>query len=561
MGLARDYAPLPAWLLDADYGLDFAFYGSDESDPVEWPAGSTFSLHLAPAGRANPAADQVHELTSQSGALAVSGHVVGIASLKAAHAAWAPGLHEVQLRRVGPDLSVEALYFGQVWLARGLSQLVALGGGDSAGIAGGEGVKIFREDGPIRILRGESAGAVALATAAAAGAAADRVATAADRVQTGLDAAATAADRVATAADRAATSADATATAADRVQTGLDVDATAADRTQTALDRIATGVDRAAAEDAAAAAAADRVQTGLDRAQTTADAAATAADRVLTGQDATATAADAAATAADRAQTTADAAATAADRVQTGEDRAQTTADAAATAADAAATATDRAQTTADAVATAADRVQTGEDRAQTTADAAATAADADATAADRAQTAADAAATAADRVQTGLDAAATAADRAHVDTAAAEAIDLLASASAAALALPPVEVTAASRLVTDADDQTLLAFTSAADPVLVYLGALPAGFVCALMRVGDGELALISVDPALEIRTAGDGPLVTARYRTVVIRSVSATLLVLESGDDVLPSDLAIDLARGDLADASGVAALAIFA
>ncbi|MDP1679401.1 MAG: hypothetical protein Q8L02_04670 [Candidatus Nitrotoga sp.] len=436
MSLARDYAPLPAWLLDADYGLDFAFYGADESAPVEWPEGSTFSLHLAPAGRANPAADQVHELTSQSGALAVSGHVVGIASLKAAHAAWPPGLHEVQLRRVGPDLSVEALYFGQVWLARGLSQLVALGGGDSAGIAGGQGVKIFREDGPVRILRGESAGAVALATAAAAGAAADRVATAADRVATGQD-------RVATGQDRAAI-----------VQLQADI----------------------AAEHEAATQATD------------ADRQATAADRVATGQD----------------------------RVATGQDRAAIV------------------QLQADIAA---------EHEAATQA------------------TAAAAAATTADRVQTGLDRAAVATDRAHVDTATAEAIDLLASASAAALALPPVEVADASRLVTETDDQTLLAFTSAADPVLVYLGALPAGFVCALMRVGEGELALISVDPALEIRTAGDGPLVTARYRTVVIRSVSATLLVLESGDDVLPADLAIDLARGDLAAASGVAALAIFA
>lgn len=114
----------------------------------------------------------------------------------------------------------------------------------------------------------------------------DAVATAADRVQTGLDATATAADRVQTGLDAAAT-------AADRVQTGLDKEAADADRVQTGLDRVQTGLD-------AIATAADRVQTGLD-------AVATAADRVQTGQDASATAAD-------RVQTGEDAAATAADR-------------------------------------------------------------------------------------------------------------------------------------------------------------------------------------------------------------------------------------------------------
>ena len=150
--------------------------------------------------------------------------------------------------------------------------------------------------------------------AAAAAAAADALATAADRVQTGLDAVATAADRVQTGLDRLATGqdaaaadADATATAADRVQTGLDRTATAADRVQTGLDKVAT--------------AADRVQTGLDRTATGLDAVATAADRVQTGLD--------------RAATTADAVATAADRVQTGTDRTTATAQAAAASASA----------------------------------------------------------------------------------------------------------------------------------------------------------------------------------------------------------------------------------
>lgn len=68
--------------------------------------------------------------------------------------------------------------------------------------------------------------------------------TAADRVQTGLDATATAADAV--------------ATAADRVQTGLDVIAAAADAVATAADRVQTGLDRVAT-------GADAVQTGIDR--------------------------------------------------------------------------------------------------------------------------------------------------------------------------------------------------------------------------------------------------------------------------------------------------------
>lgn len=107
-------------------------------------------------------------------------------------------------------------------------------------------------------LSSDSAGhAVAAAASAAAAlvseqnAHADAIATAADRVQTGLD-------RSAVADDRVQTGLDAAATAADRVQTGLDRAATAADRVQTGLDATAT--------------AADRVQTGLDRTSTTASA-------------------------------------------------------------------------------------------------------------------------------------------------------------------------------------------------------------------------------------------------------------------------------------------------
>jgi hypothetical protein len=65
---------------------------------------------------------------------------------------------------------------------------------------------------------------------------------------------------------------DADATAADRIQTGLDAssasddaDATAADRIQTGLDAAQTNADAASAEADAITTAEDRVQTGLDR--------------------------------------------------------------------------------------------------------------------------------------------------------------------------------------------------------------------------------------------------------------------------------------------------------
>ena len=134
-----------------------------------------------------------------------------------------------------------------------------------------------------------------------AGLAADSAdASAADRVQTGLDA-------QATAADREQTGIDLQATAADRVQTGLDRQATAADRLQTGLDAQATAADREQTGLDAQATASDRIQTGLDRQ-------ATAADRLQTGLDAQATDAD-------REQTGLDAQATGDDRVQTGLDR------------------------------------------------------------------------------------------------------------------------------------------------------------------------------------------------------------------------------------------------
>jgi hypothetical protein len=99
---------------------------------------------------------------------------------------------------------------------------------------------------------------------AASNADADAIATAADRVQTGLDV-------IATFADRVQTGLDVIQTGADRVQTGLDVVQTGADRVQTGLDVIATAADRVQTGLDAVQTSADRVQTGLDVIQTTAD--------------------------------------------------------------------------------------------------------------------------------------------------------------------------------------------------------------------------------------------------------------------------------------------------
>ncbi len=160
--------------------------------------------------------------------------------------------------------------------------------------------------------------------AAALAASNSATATAADRVQTGLD-------RTAAALSKTGSAADAAATAADRVQTGLDRTAAALSKTGSASDKTAT--------------AADRVQTGLDRT-------AAALSKTGTGTDATATAADRAQTALDRTAaalsktgSAADAAATSQDRTQTGSDRAaaSTSANAAAVEATAAAAEADAA--------------------------------------------------------------------------------------------------------------------------------------------------------------------------------------------------------------------------
>ncbi len=194
----------------------------------------------------------------------------------------------------------------------------------------------------------------------------------------------------ASAADRVQTGLDAQATAADREQTGIDLQATAADRVQTGLDRQAT--------------AADRLQTGLDRAAIASAETNTALDAKATAEDRTQTNLDRQATAADRLQTGLDAQATDADRVQTGLDRQAAAADRLQTGLDAQATDADREQTGLDRQATAADRLQTGLDAQATAADREQTGLDAQATASDRIQTGLDAQATGDDRVQTGLD-------------------------------------------------------------------------------------------------------------------------------------------------------------
>jgi uncharacterized phage infection (PIP) family protein YhgE len=295
---------------------------------------------------------------------------------------------------------------------------------------------------------------------------------------------------IATAADRVQTGLDADATAADRVQTGLDADATAADRVQTGLDRLATGEDRAATGADAVATAADRIATG-------ADATATAADRVATGQDAVATAAD-------RIQTGLDRSATAADRVQTGIDAAATAADRVQTGLDQIATAADRVQTGLDRIATAADRVQTGLDVAAS--DAARTGAETAEDGALAAQAAAEAArdladadaiATAADRVQTGLDR--TAAETANTQAQAASGIHSAVAEQVGAVAAAFGQAYEELVKLTDAQDDNTVN-TAALMALAQMLGQIADQVNGGQVTLSGGTLA----DPALRIGTAG---------------------------------------------------------
>lgn len=234
MSAARDLAPLPPVLTDADWGVDFEFYGADASVPLDYD-GSSFSLVLAKAGQAKPAS--ILELTSGAGRIAVDGHLVSVSVPQSVLAAWPVGLHSVELRRTQAGVT-EALYLGSVVIARGLSQLPSLGGGAPLPADGASAVQVFRASDDVRVIRGDAAGQALAARNAAAATAADRVQTGLDRTQTGLD-------RVQTGQDR-------TQTGADRVATGQDRSATAADRTQTGADRVQTGADRAATQSIAA---------------------------------------------------------------------------------------------------------------------------------------------------------------------------------------------------------------------------------------------------------------------------------------------------------------------
>lgn len=246
MSAARDLAPLPPVLTDADWGVDFEFYGADASVPLDYD-GSSFSLVLAKSGQAKPAS--IIELTSGAGRIAVDAHLVSVTVPQSVLAAWPVGLHSVELRRTEGSVT-EALYLGSVFIARGLSQLASLGGGAPLPADGSSAVQVFRSADALRVIRGEAAGQALAARNAAA-------ATAADRVQTGLDRVATGADRTQTGADRVQTGLDRTQTGADRTQTGADRTQTGADRTAVAADK----TDAQTARDAAIAAAAQAAST------------------------------------------------------------------------------------------------------------------------------------------------------------------------------------------------------------------------------------------------------------------------------------------------------------
>lgn len=161
MAIARDHSPMTPILSDADWSFYWAFYGADEDSPLAFAVGSKFSLVLAPAGRRTAADDQVYELTSDGGEITFADNVVTAAVDQAGLEDWAPGLHDAVLRQTDPD-GIDALYFGQVFIARGLSHLAAMGGGNAAqGVTGAGGAQIFSDAGGVRILRGEAAQALA----------------------------------------------------------------------------------------------------------------------------------------------------------------------------------------------------------------------------------------------------------------------------------------------------------------------------------------------------------------------------------------------------------------
>jgi len=106
------------------------------------------------------------------------------------------------------------------------------------------------------------------------------VATAADRVQTGLDLVATNQDTIDTAADVVATGNDVDTTNADVVTTNADAATTTQDAIDTAADVVSTNADVATTTQ-------DAIDTAADAVSTAADVVSTNADVVLTNADVT----------------------------------------------------------------------------------------------------------------------------------------------------------------------------------------------------------------------------------------------------------------------------------
>jgi hypothetical protein len=242
---ARDDTPLPPILTDGVWTVPFEFFGASTATPLD-QTGTTWSLVFAPKGRSQPAAADVHEMTTAvNGGITVSGNTVTVSN--ATWTGWAPGVYQVELRQTNLA-SPEPIYVGTVTVARGLSDLPSLGGGSVLPSTAGAAVQLFNGPTAVQIVRGEAAGAALAAEQSAAAAAASATDAAGSATSAASDAAAAHADRLQADADVASASAAATQTAADRVQTGADRTQTGQDAAATAADRTAVHADKLAAD-------------------------------------------------------------------------------------------------------------------------------------------------------------------------------------------------------------------------------------------------------------------------------------------------------------------------
>lgn len=165
MTAAIDTDLLNPVLTDGRWVQEFALYGANLADPLSVAPGSKFSLVFAPQGRRQPASGQVYEITTDLGHFAFAGNLITATVPQAFLSGWASGEFVTELRDVTDPANPDPLHIGGVFVARGLSQLAAMGGGAPwpGGVA--PGVNVLRT--LVRVLRGEAAGSAAIALAAA----------------------------------------------------------------------------------------------------------------------------------------------------------------------------------------------------------------------------------------------------------------------------------------------------------------------------------------------------------------------------------------------------------